>query len=188
MSTTHFSRTYPSGVTLEIALGDLTAESVDAIVNAANSQLQHGGGVAGAIVRRGGASIQAESDAWVRAYGPATHTRPAWTRAGSLPSRYVIHAVGPMWGEGDEDARLAAAVQSSLELAENLQCASLAMPAISTGIFGFPRARAAGVILRALDAWASSARASEGSLRLVRVVLLDEAALSDFLEAAKALA
>jgi O-acetyl-ADP-ribose deacetylase (regulator of RNase III) len=182
MSTIHYSREYPSGLKLEIAQGDLTTEAVDAIVNAANSHLKHGGGVAGAISRRGGPSIQTESDAWVHAYGPATHSRPAWTRAGSLPCKYVIHAVGPVWGQGDEDARLASAVTASLNLAEKLQCASLAIPAISTGIFGFPRAQAAKVILGALHAWAEEQRDSR--LRVVRLVLFDTDSLQDFLAAA----
>jgi O-acetyl-ADP-ribose deacetylase (regulator of RNase III) len=182
MSTIHYTRAYPSGLKLEIAQGDLTTEEVDAIVNAANSHLKHGGGVAGAISRRGGPSIQTESDAWVHAYGPVTHSRPAWTRAGSLPCKYVIHAVGPVWGEGDEDARLAAAITASLNLAEKLQCASLAMPAISTGIFGFPRVRAAKVILGALHTWAGEH--GDSRLRVVRLVLFDSDSLQDFLAAA----
>src|SRR5512146_11618 len=101
---------YPSGQRLELVSGDLTEEQVDAIVNAANSHLAHGGGVAGAIVRRGGPSIQAESDAWVHKHGPVTHAEPAYTGAGRLPCRYVIHAVGPIWGAGDEDGKLADAV------------------------------------------------------------------------------
>ena len=182
MSTIHYTRAYPSGLKLEIAQGDLTTEEVDAIVNAANSHLKHGGGVAGAISRRGGPSIQTESDAWVHAYGPVTHSRPAWTRAGSLPCKYVIHAVGPVWGEGDEDARLAAAVTASLNLAEKLRCASLALPAISTGIFGFPRARASKVILGALHDWAEEH--GDCGLRVVRLVLYDSDSLQEFLAAA----
>src|SRR5687768_13562063 len=89
--------TLPTGQTLVLEHGDLTESDADAIVNAANSQLLHGGGVAGAIVRRGGPSIQAESDAWVDQHGPATHTRPGLTGAGTLPARAIIHAVGPVW-------------------------------------------------------------------------------------------
>ena len=98
---------------LELAQGDLTEEPLDAIVNAANAHLQHGGGVAGAIVRKGGYQIQEESNAWVRKYGPVSHAKPAYTSAGKLPCHYIIHAVGPVWGEGDEDAKLAAAVSGS---------------------------------------------------------------------------
>ncbi len=109
------------GRTLQMVQGDLTQESVDAIVNAANSQLQHGGGVAGAIVRRGGPQIQAESEAWVREHGPVSHAKPAITRSGSLPCRYIIHAVGPVWGEGDEDAKLSAAIHGALAAADRLK-------------------------------------------------------------------
>jgi O-acetyl-ADP-ribose deacetylase (regulator of RNase III) len=143
-------RTMPGGQTLRLIHGDLTEEGVDAIVNAANAQLSHGGGVAGAIVRQGGQEIQAESDAWVQEHGPITHERPAITGAGQLPCRFVIHAVGPIWGEGDEDAKLRAAVLGSLALAEEQSFASLALPAISTGIFGFPKERGANVILSAI--------------------------------------
>src|SRR5574340_23751 len=128
-----------NGGRLQLVEGDITAEQVDAIVNAANSHLLHGGGLAGALVRHGGDVIQQESNAWVRAHGPVSHTRPAWTSAGRLPARYILHAVGPVWGEGDEDSKLSAAVQGSLSLADELGLVSLALPAISTGIFGFPK-------------------------------------------------
>jgi O-acetyl-ADP-ribose deacetylase (regulator of RNase III) len=182
MSTNHYSHVFPSGLTIEITQGDLTREAVDAIVNAANEMLAHGGGVAWAIARAGGPSIQAESDAWVREHGPVTHARPAVTGAGSLPCRYVIHAVGPVWGSGDEDRKLAEAVRGSLEVAENLKLKSIAFPAISTGIFGFPRQRAARVMLRTIATWAADASAT--SLRLIRLTLFDEVAMEDFLTAA----
>lgn len=88
--------TFPSGLALQIVQGDITAELVDAIVNAANSDLEHGVGVAGAILRKGGPSIQVQSDQWVSAHGPVKHAEPAYTTAGNLPCRYVIHAVGPL--------------------------------------------------------------------------------------------
>jgi O-acetyl-ADP-ribose deacetylase (regulator of RNase III) len=143
-------QTLPSGQTLRLIHGDLTEEKVDAIVNAANTRLAHGGGVAGAIVRRGGPDIQRESDAWVQQHGPVSHQRPAITGAGRLTCRYVIHAVGPVWGDGDEDNKLRAAVTGSLTLADEHGLASLAIPAISTGIFGFPKDRGARVILDAV--------------------------------------
>lgn len=168
----------PNGAILRLVHGDLTEESVDAIVNAANAQLNHGGGVAGAIVRRGGQSIQTESDEWVRQRGPASHDHPALTSAGRLPSRYVIHAVGPVWGEGDEDAKLATAVTSSLALATDEGFISLALPAISTGIFGFPKARGARVILDALVAFFVAHPAA--SLHEVRITLIDEPSVRTF--------
>jgi O-acetyl-ADP-ribose deacetylase len=168
----------PSGQVIELCQGDLTLQEVDAIVNAANRQLRHGAGVAGAIVRRGGAEVQRQSDDWVRQHGPVSHAEPAYTSAGRLPCRYVIHAVGPVWGEGDEDAKLGAAVAGSLKRAAELDLASIALPAISTGIFGFPKERAARVILRAiLDGLSAS---PESSLRLVRVVLFDAPTVQAF--------
>ena len=171
--------TFPSGQRLQLAQGDLTTEHVDAIVNAANCRLQHGGGLAGAIVRRGGGSIQAESDAWVSEHGLVAHNAPAYTRAGKLPCRYVIHAVGPVWGEGDEDRKLEEAVTGSLRLAERLELSSVALPAISTGIFGFPKQRAAGIILSAVEAYFT--QNSESMLSLVRITLFDQPTLEIFL-------
>src|SRR5512139_4331821 len=111
----------PTGQTLQIVQGDITMEAVDAIVNAANEHLQHGGGVAWAISKKGGPVIQKESNDWVRQHGPIPHSHPAWTSGGLLPAKYVIHAVGPVWGDtqsagagGDEDKKLAEAVTGSL--------------------------------------------------------------------------
>jgi O-acetyl-ADP-ribose deacetylase (regulator of RNase III) len=170
----------PGGGCIQIVQGDLTQESVDAIVNAANACLQHGGGVAGAILRRGGPEIQAESNAWVQQHGPVTHEQPAYTGAGRLPCRYVIHAVGPVWGEGDEDQKLAKAVGGSLALAESLELKSLALPAISTGIFGFPKERAARIILNSAREYLSSTLHSH--LELVRMTLYDQPTLDAFLQ------
>ena len=171
---------FPKGQHLQLAQGDLTTEPVDAIVNAANRYLSHGGGLAAAIVRRGGDTIQAESDAWVRQHGQVSHAEPAFTRAGKLPCRYVIHAVGPIWGEGDEDQKLEEAVTGSLRLADQLELSSIAIPAISTGIFGFPKDRAAGIILSAIEAYFSQPTAS--SLNLVRITLYDQPTLDAFLQ------
>jgi O-acetyl-ADP-ribose deacetylase len=170
----------PSGGCIQIVQGDITEEKVDAIVNAANAYLQHGGGVAGAIVRRGGSEIQAESDTWVQQHGPVTHTQPAYTSAGRLPCRTVIHAVGPVWGEGDEDQKLAKAVSSALALAERLELKSIALPAISTGIFGFPKERAARIILKTIREFLSSL--SGNNLELVRLTLFDQPTLDAFLQ------
>lgn len=186
MSTIHATYTFSGGQVLEIAQGDLTAEAVDAIVNAANEHLAHGGGIAAVIVRRGGDVIQRESDAWVRQHGPITHAHPAYTTAGQMPARYVIHAVGPVWGSGDEDAKLADAVTGSLELATELGLRSIAFPAISTGIFGFPKERAAPVMLAAVRAYFD--RQQPTSLQTVRFVLYDSGSLDVFLRALKNLA
>jgi O-acetyl-ADP-ribose deacetylase (regulator of RNase III) len=163
---------------LQMVQGDLTQESVDAIVNAANSQLQHGGGVAGAIVRRGGPQIRAESEAWVRERGPVSHAEPAITHAGSLPCRYIIHAVGPVWGEGDEDAKLSAAIHGALAAADRLKLATIAIPAISTGIFGFPKERAARIILGTIQAYFEQVAGS--GLKTVRLTLFDRPTIQVF--------
>jgi putative ATPase len=173
--------TFLSGQSLQIIEGDITNESVDAIVNAANSYLEHGAGVAGAILRKGGPAIQVESNHWVREHGPVSHAEPAFTRAGNLPCCYIIHAVGPVWGEGDEQARLAAAVYGSLQQADRLGLASIAIPALSTGVFGFPKPLAAGVILYTIQEYVAENAAS--SLKIIRLVLFDQETVKAFLNA-----
>ncbi|MFN4183004.1 MAG: macro domain-containing protein, partial [bacterium] len=125
---------FASGHIVKIVEGDITEEQVDAIVNAANSYLKHGGGVAGAIVRKGGKIIQEESDRI--GYVPVGEV--AITSAGALPAKKVIHAVGPRWGEGNENEKLRSAVWNSLKKAQEEQFQSISLPAISAGIFGFP--------------------------------------------------
>jgi O-acetyl-ADP-ribose deacetylase (regulator of RNase III) len=152
---------------------------VDAIVNAANAQLAHGGGVAGIISRNGGPDIDRESLAWVKEHGPVSHAEPAYTSGGRLPARYVIHAVGPVWGSGDEDKKLADAFSGSLQLANRLELESIAFPAISTGIFGFPKERAARIFFDTLERYFNEHRASV--VKLVRLVLYDQPTIEAFL-------
>ncbi len=163
----------------QIVQGDITQETVDAIVNAANAHLRHGGGVAGVIARAGGPKIATESKAWIAEHGPVGHAQPAYTTAGELPCRYVIHAVGPIWGSGDEDAKLAAAVTGSLQRAEELDARSLALPAISTGIYGFPLEQAAKVIFAAIRKYA--AQNPDTRLEVVRLVLYGDPTVGAFL-------
>jgi len=139
----------PHGRKLVSIHGDITREQVDAIVNAANSRLLHGGGVAGAIVRRGGRSIQEES---LRIAPVPTGSAKA-TGAGQLPCRMVIHAVGPVWGGGNagEERLLAAAVQAALSIAHTSRLTTISFPAISAGIFGYPATRATAVIVAAAE-------------------------------------
>lgn len=133
---------------IELIEGNITEQDTDAIVNAANSALKHGGGVAGAILRKGGQTIQEESDLWVKVWGGEVSVGScAITSAGNLPARYVIHAVGPRMGEGDEDEKLRKATRSSLQMADKRNFKSITFPAISTGIFGFPLDRCADVML-----------------------------------------
>ncbi|MDA8086047.1 MAG: macro domain-containing protein [Nitrospiraceae bacterium] len=134
-----------NGKTLRVVEGDITERDADAIVNAANSRLQHGGGVAGAIVRKGGRVIQDESDK----IGYVPVGRAAMTGAGRLPAKCVIHAVGPRMGEGDEDRKLESAVLAALDLASSNSLKSISMPAISSGIFGFPRDKCAKILVGA---------------------------------------
>ena len=181
MLSTKVTYSLPQGARLEIAQGDLTQAPVDAIVNAANAHLAHGGGVAAAIARAGGRSIQTESDAWVRAHGPVSNAEPAYTHGGSLPARYVIHAVGPVWGEGDEDTRLAAAIRGSLARADELELESIAFPAISTGIFGFPKERAAQIFFDSIPAYFNENPTSR--LKQVMIILWDASSLEVFLNA-----
>jgi O-acetyl-ADP-ribose deacetylase (regulator of RNase III) len=171
-------RVIPAGQRLQLVQGDLTLEQVDAIVNPANARLQHGGGVAARIVSKGGSRIQSESNAWVREHGPVGHAEPAYTGAGSLPCRYVIHAVGPVWGDGEEDQKLAAAVSGSLRVADRLNLASISLPAISTGVFGFPKDRAAKVIISAIHQYFEGK--PDSGLDLVRLCLYDDETASAF--------
>jgi O-acetyl-ADP-ribose deacetylase (regulator of RNase III) len=140
--------------TLELVQGDITALDTDGIVNAANERLAHGGGVAGVISRRGGPAIQRESDAWVRRHGPVTTGSAAITSGGDLKARHVIHAVGPVYDGTPRSAQLlASAVRAALQMADDHGLKSIALPAISTGIFGYPLAEAAQVMLRAAIAY-----------------------------------
>jgi O-acetyl-ADP-ribose deacetylase (regulator of RNase III) len=180
MNQTIKTHQFQSGQTLEIAQGDITDETTDAIVNAANRYLEHGAGVAGAIARKGGPQIQAECRQWVRDHGLVSHASPAYTQAGNLPCRYVIHAVGPIWGEGDEASKLEAAVIGCLEVAEQLGLRSIAYPAISTGIYGFPKREAAQVMLSTILRYLITNPAS--SLKLIRLVLFDQDTLQAFSE------
>jgi O-acetyl-ADP-ribose deacetylase len=173
-------RALPTGQTIQIVQGDITTEEVDAIVNAANEQLQHGGGVAWAISRKGGSAIQKESNDWIQQHGPVSHARPAWTSGGLLPAKYVIHAVGPVWGDGDEDHKLAQAVTGSLQVADELKCTSIAIPAISTGIFGFPKDHAAKLMLSVIQKFLMEN--SSAGLKTIKVVLLDESSVEVFIK------
>ncbi len=179
MNTILREKTLAGGQKLEIVQGDITAEQVDAIVNAANSELQHGGGVAWAILNRGGQTIQRESDEWVRKYGRVSHAEPAYTSGGELPCKYVIHAVGPIWGEGDEDNKLAGAVRGSLRRADELKLESIAFPAISTGIFGFPKERAAKIIFAEIEKY--FAQNAHSGIKLIKLTLFDQPTIEAFL-------
>ncbi len=128
---------------LELIDGDLTEQNTDAIVNAANAQLILGGGVAGAIRKKGGPKIQEECNK----IGGTFVGGAVITTGGNLKAKYVIHAVGPRMGEGDESNKLKNATLNSLKVADENKLKSISFPAISTGIFGFPIGKCAKIML-----------------------------------------
>ena len=156
------------GVTVECVRGDIThQEDVAAVVNAANADLVRGGGVAGAIHRAAGPGLEEES----RKLAPIRPGQAVITGAHDLPNRYVIHTLGPVYGRDHQEAELLAnCYGNSLALAEENSVDSIAFPAISTGVFGYPLEEAAGVALRTV------VEETEGleRVRLVRFVLYDE--------------
>jgi O-acetyl-ADP-ribose deacetylase (regulator of RNase III) len=160
--------------TIRLVSADLTERDIDAVVNAANSRLQHGGGVAGAIVRKGGRIIQDESDKI--GFVPVGHA--AITTGGKLKARFVIHAVGPMMGEGDENNKLKRAINSVLTLASEKKLTSISVPAISAGIFGFPKDQCAKILVGEAAAFLKSTPAS--SLELVEFCIFDREAHAFF--------
>lgn len=164
----------------QIVFGDITKETTDAIVNPANAALQHGGGLARIILNGGGPLIQQESDDWVRQYGPVSCAKPAYTSAGKLPFRYVIHAVGPVWSNHPDDpVHLAEAVHGSLAVAVELGLSSLSLPAISTGLFGYPKDQAAVILFDAVQWFFRNTH--QPSLNQVRLVLFDQPTQDAFL-------
>jgi len=156
---------------LELVTGDITQQTTDAIVNAANSQLAGGGGVDGAIHRVGGPAIMAETR---QRYPQGCPTGDAViTGAGQLPARYVIHAVGPIWhgGHQREAEQLASAYEKSLAVAVAHQCHSVAFPSLSTGAYGYPVARGAQTALSTVIAFLRAHQQPSG----IRFVLFDSA-------------
>jgi O-acetyl-ADP-ribose deacetylase len=137
------------GKKIRLMQGDLTELAVDAIVNAANTALALGGGVAGAIRMKGGPSIQEECNR----IGGTTVGQAVVTGAGKLKARFVIHAAGPRYGEGNDEEKLHHATVNSLKRATEKGMLSLAFPAISTGIFGFPKDRCADIMLNAVQSF-----------------------------------
>lgn len=175
MSTILWYRTFQNR-NISLVQGDITEENVEAIVNAANSYLSHGGGVAAAIVKKGGAIIQEES----YKVAPVAVGCCGVTTAGKLPSRYVIHAVGPVWGEGDEDNKLRNAILSSLAMANELKLKSISFPAISSGIYGFPKDRCAQIFYKTLIDYLN--RNLTSSVMEIRICLYDSPTVDIFLE------
>jgi len=168
------------GKVLVLLQGDITEMHTDAIVNAANQNLVLGAGVAGAIRTKGGPAIQEECNR----IGGAPVGGAAITTGGNLEANYVIHAVGPRMGEGDEDEKLADATRNSLNLAKEKGLSSIAFPAISTGIFGFPKDRCAQIMLTTV---VEALKNEETSLKEVVFCLWGEETLQIFEETAREL-
>ncbi|MFE5814359.1 O-acetyl-ADP-ribose deacetylase [Streptomyces sp. NPDC056479] len=164
--------------TIRLVQGDITRESVDAIVNAANSSLLGGGGVDGAIHRRGGSAILSECrELRASRYGKGLPTGQAVaTTAGDLDARWVIHTVGPVWSASeDRSDLLASCYRESLRIADELGARSVAFPAISTGIYGWPMDDGARIAV-------ATVRAARTSVEEVRFVLFDQRAYEVFEE------
>lgn len=165
-------RTEIEGVTVECIRGDISAQpDVDAVVNAANAQLATGRGVAGALHRKAGRGLEEEC----RPLAPISPGQTVATGAHGLPNRYVIHALGPVYGsDHPADELLARCYRGSLELAEELQLSSVAFPALSTGAFGYPLEEAAGIALDTVSEQAGHLQ----SISLLRFVLFSDRELS----------
>lgn len=169
------------GVTVELVEGDITELEADAIVNAANRYLKHGGGVALAIVRKGGEIIQKESDEYVRKHGPLPVGGVAVTSAGHLKAKYVIHTVGPRYGSPSGDKKLADAIINSILKADELGLESVALPAISTGVYGYPYERCARIMAQTIAELAPKLK----SLKKIIVCLYGKEAYNIFARAFK---
>ncbi len=157
---------------IELTQGDITESVTDAIVNAANSQLILGAGVAGAIAKNGGPVIQEECNA----IGHCPVGGAVITTGGNLPASHVIHAVGPRQGEGDEEQKLKQATLSSLDCAEKNGLTSITFPAISTGVFGFPIEDCAHIMLTATQEYLQQ----NTQLKLIRFTLFDAKGFKTF--------
>ncbi len=151
-----------------VVTGDVTRQPVEAVVNAANENLQHNEGVATAIVRTGGRVIQEESDTWVRKHGPVNPGEAAVTTGGMLQASHVIHVVGPYY-DAEEDSRsiLTAAARSALDAAKDHGLKSVAMPAIATGLRGYPADIATEILVRAVSDWLEEHPDTLAEVRLV---------------------
>jgi O-acetyl-ADP-ribose deacetylase len=168
-------------VLIEAVRGDITKERVDAIVNAANGSLRRGGGVCGAIFAAAGPGL----DAACAAIGTCATGDAVVTPGFALPASWIVHTVGPVWHGGDhgEPALLASCYRRSIEVACSVGATSIAFPAISTGIFGYPAGAAAETAVTTVTA-ASTEHADE--LEIVRLVAFDEATLRGYLELVRA--
>ncbi|MDI3524676.1 MAG: O-acetyl-ADP-ribose deacetylase [Kosmotoga sp.] len=166
------------GKIIQIVQGDITKEEVDAIVNAANGYLRHGGGVAGAILRAGGKIIQEESDRIIRKNGPLEVSEVAVTGAGSLHPKYIIHVHGPRYGQENVEELLYESFLNAFKTAGKLGVKTLSVPAVSSGIFGVPKDLCARCFFRAVEYYFENYR--DTPLSLIRVCNIDRATTEVF--------
>lgn len=157
---------------VNLVFGDITQTEADAIVNAANTWLMGGGGVDGAIHRAGGPVILEECRQIVARHGPCPTGQAVVTSAGKLPARYVIHTVGPVWngGKHHEEQLLKNAYENSLKLAVEKGVETIAFPNISTGVYGFPKDKAARIAVETVNDFLSS----DQQIRMVYFVCFDQ--------------
>ncbi len=158
---------------IRLIKGDITEQNVDVIVNPANSYLKHGGGVAGAIVRKGGNIIQIESDK----IGFVPVGSSVITTSGELPCEAIIHTVGPKMGEGNEDFKLSKSIHSCLSLASENSYKNISIPAISSGIFGFPKDKCANILL---DESIKFLQNNNTSIEIIEFCIIDDETLFHF--------
>jgi len=166
---------FPAGRMFQVVRGDLLKEPVDAIVNAANGQLAHGGGVAAIISRAAGPALQAECDRIVRERGPLPTGSAVASGAGKLPFKGVIHAVGPRQGEGEEEEKLVRALGAAFRCADEAGWSSLSFPAVSSGIFAVPLPLCARAYDAAVRRWYEDRPGT--SLKLIRLCLREQAVI-----------
>ena len=170
-------------VKLSVMNGDITDQQVDAIVSAANTRLDHGVGVAGAVIKKGGYGIQKESDNYIRQHGLLKDGEVAMTGAGKLPCKRIIHAVGPMWRKAEQEKckrALRMACLESLAAASGKKCKSIAFPAISTGIYGMPKDICAKIMFDAVKEYVTQKDPSKSTLIDIRFVNIDDLTVKVF--------
>lgn len=167
-------------LTFEIVSGDLLKEKTDVIVNAANSYLSHGGGIAAIIDREAGEELTKEGDKIVKEKGPVPTGSAVITTAGKLPFKGVIHCVGPRFGEGQEEEKLKKAIKNALEIAKEKNFKSLSFPAVSSGIFGVPKDICARAYTRAVLEFSKENPSS--NLKNIRIVLFKDEEMAKNIE------
>ena len=158
-----------NGCIISIQHDDISIQKVDCIVNPANAFLRHGGGIAGSLAKKAGQTFQQESLEFIQSHGPIKEGDAIYTSAGNLNAKYVIHAVGPKYkgGKLDEEKKLRNAIKNTFNLAEVLQIQSIAIPLISSGIFGYPNQEAAIIMFDEIEDFVNNKRSSINDIRLI---------------------